>query len=218
MVFANVEDDSAEGITGQPYDPFWQLLAYARDVPPEALDWQSVPELDVDRLNELFGDASPWRAEPFRIPPSEVLGIWHEAQTENPARIDRLGKGWASNARWAKGGPFKLIQFVTPLDTTGLRRGDWFTGTGFFLKNLSYEPRDGGVAVAPYFVLHSIEPYVPPEAPSLAPLFAGIGIGMLALFVLIFVALMRDRRKANQLQEELRRRRRARRAAQPQQS
>lgn len=217
MVFAGVEDDSLQGISPQLFEPFWQLLAHARDLPPDAIDWEAAPLLDAATLQEVYRNGDAARAQPFRIPPCQVIAVWHEAQPENPARIGRLVKGWASNGDWVRG-EAKLIQFVAPLDTTELRRRDWFTGTGFFLKNQAYEADKIPVAIAPYFVLHSLEPYVQPEAPSLAPLFAAIGIGMLALFVLIFVALMRDRRKAQQLQEELRRRRRARRAAQPQQS
>ena len=217
MVFQDVGDDSATEITGLPFEPYWMLVASARDMAEDTVDWEAAPLLDAKALTEVFEYGKVWRGAPFRIPPSEIQAIWHQAQPENPARIGRMVEGWAGNWDWMRNS-VGVIRFVCPVDSTGLRQKDWFTARGFFLKNLAYEPRDGGIAVAPYFVIHSFEPFTPPEPASLGGVFALIAVGLILLGGAIFFALVRDRRKTAELQEELRRRRRARRAAQPQQT
>ncbi len=208
MVFADVQDDSAEGITGQPFFPFWTLVSYAQNVPEGAIDWDAAPVLDKEIMEAIFEDGSEWRAKPVRIPGSEVLAIWHLAQPENPVRIPRMIEGWAGNWDWGR-----VIKFSAPVGTTELKRNDYMTARGFFLKNLSYEPRDGGVAVVPYFVLHSFESHTPVRQENpMSVVFGLVAIGVLVLVGLVYVSLMRDRRKANELQAELIRRRRARRA------
>jgi hypothetical protein len=210
-LFADIEDDGSEGLTGLPFEAYWALVAYARDVPEGAIDWESAPLFDKDLAAELSERGADLRGVPLRLPPSEILDIWHQAQPANPLRAERLVEGWASNWNWVKG-PSPVIRFITPLDTTELRRGDHFTARGFFLKNLAYEPRDGGMAVAPFFVLHSIDAHTPSKKNPWVKVFGTMAVGLLVVVCLAYVALMRDQRKARELQGELARRRLARRS------
>ena len=213
--FQFVEDDSTEGITGQPFREYWTLISYAMNGAAD-VDWSAAPLVDGPTLAEIYQNGDAWRGVPVRLPPAELMGIWDQSQDENPARIAKMLEGWAGNWEWARSAS-GVIRFVAPFERGALRRNDAFTARGFFLKNLAYEPRDGGMAIAPFFVLHSIEGFTPLESNTWTVIF-GVMAGSLILMVCLFyVGVMRDRKKAVQLQEELRRRRRARRA-QPQES
>jgi len=224
--FQFVEDDSPAGITGQPFHEYWMLVSYALHGADD-VDWSSAPLVDGETMADIYENGTAWRGVPVRIPPAELMDIWDQRQEENPARVARLAEGWAGNWEWAKhtGG---VVRFVAPFERGALRRGDAFTARGFFLKNLAYEPAQGGMAMAPFFVLHSIEGFTPVENNTWTVIF-GIMAGSLVVMACLFYAgVMRDRKKARQLQDELRRRRRARRdkrdadggdtGAQPQQS
>jgi hypothetical protein len=219
--FQFVEDDSPAGITGQPFDEYWTLVSYALNGADD-VDWSSAPLVDGETLAKIYADGDAWRGVPVRIPPAELMDIWDQSQDENPARISKLAEGWAGNWEWARQAN-GVIRFVAPFERGELRRGDAFTARGFFLKNLAYEPAQGGMAMAPFFVLHSIEGFAPVENNTWTVIFGVMAASLVLIASLFFAGVMRDRKKAAQLQEELRRRRRARREkrdadAQPQQS
>jgi heme exporter protein D len=207
-----VEDDGVDGIHPQPFYEYWRLISYAQNVDPESIDWSEAARLDGELIREIAHDGGPWRGEPIVFPPSQLFDIWDQAQGENPARLDKLAEAWAGNEYWART-TTGVIRIVAPFERGELRRGSAFTGRGFFLRNFAYERADGNLAIAPFFVMQSIEEFVPVEDETWGMVFTGIALGLVAILILAFVGVMRDRQKTQQLQAELRRRRRARRMA-----
>ena len=187
----------------------FELLAHARDLPADAIDWSTVPELTNEKLTEVFEDGERWRCQPFRIPISQLQDGRTVAVGENPARLDRVGQGWIGNFQWL--GPAPVIRFQTPFPLEGLAFKDLVTANGFFLMNFKYEAQKGDIRVAPFFVLSSIERYIPAQNNfTTIALWTVVGI-VLMLAALFWLLLMRDKRKASALREELVRRRRERR-------
>lgn len=206
-LFGSVADDTAQQVSQIPFLPRWTLMAYARDLPGDAIDWAQAPELDNTALVDLLKNGSSHRGAPFRIPISTNMGSWVEDAGENPARLDSVTTGWIGNQYWTTG----AIKYVSPFHLPEIQDTRLITARGFFLKNHAYQPRDGGLAVAPYFIMQAVEPYIPPPEPYVNLILwvvAGITIGMIALFL---VLLVRDQRKTQALQAELLRRRRERR-------
>ncbi len=206
-----VEDDGLGGISGQPFYEYWRLLSYAQNVEPGTIDWSQAPVLDEGLMLDIQQNSGAWRGVPIRVPPALLFDIWDQAQGENPARLEKLAEAWAGNEYWTRTS-VGVIRFVAPFERGELRRGDVFTGRGFFLRNHAYERLDGNLALAPFFVMHSLEPFTPVEDETWATVFSSIALALVAIVILTFVGVMRDRKKTQLLQAELRRRRRARRA------
>ncbi|MCZ6597832.1 MAG: hypothetical protein O7B99_09360, partial [Planctomycetota bacterium] len=195
----NMTDDTLDGgITGVPFTEMWHVMAYARDLPADAIDWEAAHELTRDRLVDLQKDGRLYRGEPFRIPVSLLQAITSLKAGENPAREERYTDGWIGNYGWRN-----VIHFRSPFEYPELRRKDFVTARGFFLKNFAYEPRDGDIHVASMFILTSLERYESRMAPSYVafPWIAG-GV-FLALLFLFSILLTRDRRSAEVLQRRL---------------
>jgi heme exporter protein D len=207
-----VEDDGVDGISPTPFYEYWRLLSFAQNVAPDSVDWSDAPKLDGELIREIAKDGDAWRGKPVRFPPAQLLDIWDQAQGENPARIAKLAEAWAGNEYWART-TTGVIRIVAPFERGDLRRSDFFTGRGFFFRNFAYERADGNLAIAPFFVMHSIDEFVPIEDDTFATIFTAIALGLVVILLLAFVGVMRDRKKTEELQAELRRRRRARRAA-----
>lgn len=215
-IFALVEDADLDRGGELPFTELFELMAFARDRAAEAIDWSETPVLNNDLFASIFKDGSAHRAHAIRIPISKVMDAWDSAAQENPARLDTVCEGWIGNFEWiAKPG---VLRFQAPFVNPGLERGDLAHARGFFLLNHKYTPRDGGIAVAPYFVLHSIEEFVPEESNLVRNIFIVVTITLLLMAAVFWIVLMRDKRKAQALQEELVRRRRARRARHDQQA
>jgi hypothetical protein len=139
-----------------------------------------------------------------------VLGLWNEAQHENPLRLEKMTLGWLGHQPWV--GQAKLVHFVTPFVNTEIQqRVDQVTARAFFFKNLAYEPKNGGAAITPFFVVHSMEKWVAPEATGLAELLWVVGGLMVLIVATIMVLLRRDSARSRALQDDLLRRRRLRR-------
>lgn len=210
---AHVEDDSVErGIQKLPFNALWHVMAYARDVPEDAIDWDEVPELGRDLIGDLVKDGQPYRCQPFRFPVSSLQAKTILSGGENPARISAYTEGWIGNGTWRD-----VIHFKSPHAYPELtERVDLVEARGFFFKNLAYEPKSGGVHLAPVFIVHSMNEFVPGDEAGLhyfGYAIAALTVGLLVLFSLL---LTKDRRRADQLQERLVQRRRARRGALPQ--
>jgi len=188
----------------------FELLAYARDLDEGSIDWESAPELDNRMLTEVFENGERYRCQPFRIPISRLQDGRTVAVGENPARLKRVGQGWIGNFNWV--GPAPVFRFQTPHPIGDLRIKDFVTAEGFFLMNFKYEAAKGDIRVAPFFVLHSIERFIPPEDNFTQIALWTLGGLVVFMAVLFWVLLMRDKRKASALREELVRRRRERRA------
>ena len=141
------------------------------------------------------------------------MDSWSQVQKDNPLRIERLTEGWIGNEKWF--GPANgVIRYVSPFAFPAIDRKDEVLAQGFFLKHLAYEPSKGGVAIAPFFVLSSIEEHTPVVDKTWQRLLIGFTVAVLLLAGVIWTMLLRDRRRSAQLQEELLARRRARRKAQ----
>lgn len=210
--FATITDADLDdgGDLRDYYRERFELLAYARDLPADAIDWSEAPELTNEMLTRVFQDGAPHRGKPFRIPVSRLQDGRTVAVGENPARLERVGQGWIGNFQWL--GPAPVIRFQAPFPIEDLQFKDLVTANGFFLMNFKYEARKGDIRVAPFFVLSSIERFVPPTNNfTKIALWTVAGV-VLLLAAMFWLLLMRDKRKATVLREELVRRRRERRA------
>ena len=209
---AHVTDDSVEtGIQQLPLEALWHVMAYARDLPEDAVDWEEVPVLGRDTISDLLKDGEPYRFQPFRFPVSRLQASSVLVAGENPARIERYTEGWIGNGTWKD-----VVHFRSPHVLDDFTRQDYVEARGFFFKNLAYEPRDGGVHLAPVFVVESMTRYQPGSASGLRYLGYAVAALTIGLIVLFSILLTRDRRRSDQLQERLLQRRRARRGALPQ--
>jgi hypothetical protein len=155
-----------------------------------------------------MGDGAAYRYRPFRIPAGALQAVEVKAAGENPARLEHLTEGWIGDPRWGQ-----AFKFIAPFELAGARVEDRVSARGLFLKNVAYEPQQGGQHMAPLFVLTDLRVV---DRPSDA-LFVTVGIliasstAALALFFAFLV--MRDKGKARLLQDRLVARRRARRGA-----
>lgn len=209
---ALVQDDSIDSVTmldGEAFDAKWLLMLHAAGHTHEEVDWEAAPVLDNAQLAAIQREGAAARGKAFRIPVSRNMGSYTIDPGENPARMELVTEGWIGNTTWtAQSG---LIKYVLPRAASELETANFVRGRGFFLKNLAYVPRDGGMNVVPLFVMSSLEPFVPTPDNSVDTVtYAVLGI-TLALLVLIPLLLLRDRRKSAQLQRELVRRRQERR-------
>lgn len=216
--FLDVEDadlspddgDAPRLVMDTPFEALWQLMAFARDVPADAIDWDAAPVLDQRLLDQVVADPETWRAQPVRIPISRLQDGRVKLAGENPARMERYTQGWIGNTTWRN-----VIQFRTPVLRPDLRIGDLVVGRGFFLHDFAYESAEHGLRVAPLFVLADLDHYVPETSTTLQRIpwaIAGVGVVLTGLFV---VLTRRDRKQSSQLHEDLVRRRRARRSRGP---
>lgn len=214
--FRFVEDDSvADGFTGIPFEEFWALASYVRHLDESTVDWSSAPLLDGELIGRLSADGDVWRGKPMRFPPARVQDIWNQKQPENPLRLERTAEAWLGSWEWART-TTGVVRVVLPFVNETVAKGDDVRARGFFLKNYAYEAA-GGVAIAPFFVVTSMEVLPPPDKGQWNKLFGVIALSFVALVGFFAYMLVRDRRKSTELQEELVRRRRARRArTQPQ--
>jgi hypothetical protein len=212
LVFAAVTDDSVTEITGMPFEPYWELIAYVRELDGSQIDWAAAPLLDREGMAELALDGDAFRARPVRIPPSQVMDCFELAQPENPLRVTHMSEGWLGNQDWF--GPVQgLVQFVSPDLGLGIRRKDEVVARGFFLKRVAYETAEAGIGVAPFLVLYDVELHDAPKSTTWRTILMTFGGGLVFLVGLLFFLLRRDQARSAELQAELTQRRRARRAA-----
>jgi hypothetical protein len=157
----------------------------------------------------VLKDGEAWRGKPIQVPISQNMGMATVDPGENPARLDRVTEGWIGNTTWAN--QAGVIKFLYPGEFPKLEVGSLVQGRGFFVKNHNYEPRDGGVRQAPYFVLADLEIFVPPENNLAKHLMWGVA-GLALLLLMVFpVLLLRDKKKSEALQRDLVRRKQERR-------
>ena len=211
-LMAEVTDDrlvpAPTDITGLPFEPLWNLVAYARDLAPDAVDWESAPELDRAAMERLLDHPEEYRAQPFRIPISRLQGARVRAQGENPARVELMTDGWIGNTTWQN-----VVHFKTPHEYRNLELRDHVTGRGFFFKNFAYESAGKGLRIAPVFVMSSMTKIQARRDPIFAWLAAGVVVMTIVLGITLFVLVRRDRRRTSELQQKLLERKRARRRA-----
>ena len=72
-LLATVVDDvnsPTEGIqpVPPPHEARWALMAYARDLPPDSIDWEAAPVLDNELMTQLLRDGRAYRGTPVRFP------------------------------------------------------------------------------------------------------------------------------------------------------
>jgi hypothetical protein len=206
---AKLNVDLPQVVRETPFAPLWHAMAFARDLPPDAIDWDLAPVLTTELLDELNEDPQKWRFQPMRIPISRIQDVRVKRTGENPARIERYTQGWIGNPTWNN-----VIHFRSPAVNTELSLGDYAVARGFFLHNFAYDPKSFDLRSAPFFVLYSIDKFYPKENPWLVMLAYTVAGGSVLLTGLLIFILFRDKRKAKALHEELIRRRRARRARQ----
>ncbi len=207
---ADLTTDPPRIVADTPAEPFWRLMAYARDLPEGAIDWSRAPTLDQRLLDQLLENPSEFRALPVTLPISRLQDGRVRLAGENPARMQRYMQGWIGNNTW-KG----AIQFRSPVLRPELVVTDLVYGRGFFLHDFSYESSERGLRVAPVFVLQTLEHLVPKTSTTLAGIawfVAGLGAFLAGLFAIL---ARRDKRRSAEFEQELVRRRRARRKGDP---
>ena len=74
-----------------------------------------------------------------------------------------------------------MIQYVSPFVVEDIDRRDEVLANGFFLKHLAYEPSKADIAIAPFFVLHSMHVYTPQEDRTWQALLLGFAVLMIVL-------------------------------------
>jgi hypothetical protein len=208
-----VRDDELSDFTGLPWDVLWEHMRQVRE-PATAAEWDAAPVINHELLTKIFTDGEAYRGKPFRFPVCINVHTWVDRPGENPARLAAFTNGWMGNMTWK--GQAKVIQFFMPgaheelIDKEGVAH--YLTARGYFIKNFIYEARRGATERVPLFVMESVEPFTPPEDPLPRRILWAIFGGTLFFIALFWFLVVRDRRKALALQEELTRRRRARRA------
>lgn len=191
-----------------PFDALWHLMAFSRDMPADAIDWEAAPLLNNATLMSIVDNPAEWRGAPVRIPISRIQDARVLRATENPARIENFTQGWIGNTTWKN-----VVFFKYPHANYDVKLRDHVTGRGFFLHNFAYESAGKGLRIAPVFVLQELERFNPKPDPIFMSLGYGIA-GVAVLLICLFVILLaRDKRKSEGLQREIARRRRARQAA-----
>lgn len=212
--FADVTDDDLEiGISGIPRREYWRLLSFADHPASDELDWESAPEIEQRHVDEMLRDGAKWRAQPFRMPPTKLMGIWTAKPGENPGRFEEITEGWIGSWTWT--GETKVVRFSAPRPRPDLKEGDLVTGRGFFLKNLAYEPSQGAMSVASLVVMDDLERFIPPDDESVDQVWVGVVTGAVGFGLLIPYLLLRDRRRSKELYGKLAERRRKRRTTGP---
>jgi len=196
-----------------PHEAQWALMAYARDLVPDAVDWESTPELNSELMREILRDGRAFRGQPMRFPVVRLQDAWVEDAGENPARIERVTVGWIGSWEWNQVG---VVKFLMPFSARRLETATNITARGFFFRNHAYQTRNGSWIAAPLFVMHSVDVFVQPELTVLNWILYGLGVLTIVLGVLFWVLLRRDRKKSRALREVLKRRRKARRSSPPQ--
>jgi len=236
---AAITDDTANEISGlgvpPVYEAQWMLLERAGQ-DALGIDWAAAKELD-QATKELIGregnadyrdqafildnaamvevlkHGDKYRGQPFQIPISRNQAIYSLDPGENPLRLDAITEGWIGNMTWTNSAG--VIKFVMPGDRSELRQAERVMGGGFFLKNFAYEPKNGGLRVAPYFVVAELEQHIGVYDPTIDYVLYGVLVLTLGLVVLFPVLLLRDKRRSAALQRELVRRRQERRRRAP---
>lgn len=209
--FLDVEDDSlSEGLRPTP-SVYWKLVAYARDLDPNSIDWSKAPLLDGALMQQLAADPARFRGQPMRIPAAVAQDIWRQAKRENPARLTHMTEGWLGSYEWLRT-VHPVVRFDSPAPNPGIRRSGQMTARGFFLRVHAYESAGRGTQLAPLFVLHSLAPYAPQKDTMLATVLGVLGASFVGVLVLCLVLVRRDDGKADALARQLVERRRMRRA------
>jgi len=216
-VFAYLRDDSVEhGIEGLDPLSHWQLVSFVANLEPNKINWADAPMLDQKTIVSIYEHGDEWRGKPVRLTEARLLNAWTQAQEENPMRVEHMIEGWFTRGDWLRTTP-KVARFVAPFDQlpSGVHKEMEVNLRGFFYKNLAYTPRDGGVAIAPFFVVQSIEPFVRPDSPGLRHMAYLVAGSLLVLGIGIVIVLRHDKAKSNALEAELLQRRRERRKFSP---
>lgn len=208
--FAFVRDDSvAAGFDGLNSDAYWDLVSYVKHLDATKIDWEAAPILDNPTISQIFTDGTPWRGRPVRVPVARLLGAWDQVQPENPLRVEHMVEGWFGRGDWL--GQAKVARFVAPFDAVPPNLGKDITARAFFYKNLAYTPKNGGIAIAPFFVVHSIEPFIVPKPIGLQQMAYVLTGTLIVIGAFGYWLMRRDRKSSEALEAELIRRRRARR-------
>ena len=197
-------------IQDAPFDALWNLMAYARDLTEDEIDWDAAPELTNEVLRSWMLQPGASRLQPVRIPICRVQDGRVVRPGENPARIETITQGWLGHNDWRN-----VVRFLSPTPDDSVEIADYAYGKGFFLHNFAYPSAAAGMRIAPLVVIPRVERYENEADPiwdKLALAFVGFTVLSILAF---FLLLLRDKKRSRALQEDLVRRRRARRASNP---
>ncbi len=193
---AGVRDDTLDAPGDLTLPERHLLMAFARDMAPGSIDWDSAPELDATLLAEILGDPDVHRGQPFRLPVSQLQALRRAVPGENPARIERISEFWIGNANWDQ--RVRLIHAHAPFAVEDLARGDLVEARLLFLKNFAYESAQGARHVAPFFVVVEAHRFVAPEPFGMRILLAAVASTTLLLVALLIWLVRRDRRRSEE--------------------
>jgi hypothetical protein len=230
---------ASTGLDRPVTDIQWSLMEFAKTEAYQAIDWDNAVELTNDTMSEILTDGSLWRGRsagdpdphqanerrtelpalaadlipiPIRIPISRNMGINTYDPGENPARLDSITEGWIGNMTWTnQAGVVYFVLGEHRPELTDRKQARLIEGRGFFVKNHNYMSKDKGTHTAPFFVMTEMNSYTPGEDNSAENLMWAILIITLVLVVAFPVLLMRDRKKSEELHQDLVRRKQERR-------
>lgn len=211
-----VIDDSVGDIRNKSeyYDAKWELMGKAL-MHGDAVDWDTVPEINAEILRGIYEDGDAYRGKPFRFPVSINMEGNSLSAGDNPLRLDDYSDGWIGNSVWKK--PIPVVRWIGPFGRTDLFRktlvddNRYITAKGFFFRNEVYTRSLGEPGRAPVFVMHSVDVYTLPKDPSIAWFAYGV-LGLTVLLIgAIYLLLRSDKRKSTELYQDILRRKRARR-------
>ncbi len=218
-----VDDDLETGIHGIPFEEKWLMLAHARDLESENVDWDAAPVLDTETVNAIMRDGPAYRGKPFRLETSVIMDSRVIAAPENPARLEQITDAWISNWTWTGKATFIRVFFpggrpeFKGADKATRRTGDKVSGRGFFLKNFAYEPAQGGMSTAPVFIFTQMDKFIAPDSRKTVSSFLKLVVGLVVFLVgFLVIVTIRDKRKSRNFERRLiERRQKQRSRAQP---
>ncbi|MEO0651758.1 MAG: hypothetical protein AAFZ65_13870, partial [Planctomycetota bacterium] len=209
-VWASVVDDTLDGPPQEQSELRWRALAWMRDLPAGAIDWEHASILDPAMMERIQTHPAEFRGQPFRLEIGLPLLLTKKSVGENPARLDTISEGWLYRTDFPDRAP--VFTFEAPGDVVSGLEHAKVAGDFVFLRNKSVMTNDNVRRIVPLFVAHRFELAVEEAQTGLNQFMLGFVSFAVLLTVLIIVLWRRDLRRSKVLQQKLVDRRRARRA------
>lgn len=203
-----ITDDALDAKGSFPDVVRWRVLAWLRDMPADAIDWEAATVLDGALMDRILADGDEYRGQPFILPVSRVQAQSRKAVGENPARLDTVYESWIGNQNWTSHSP--TLFALSTARTEELAIGDKVEGRLVFLRNMAYDTVDEVRRKVPVFAAYELEAFEPRNDITLHVLGAAFIGFLVVLTIVIAVLWRREQARSKELQEKLVARRRAR--------
>ncbi|QDU69938.1 hypothetical protein [Engelhardtia mirabilis] len=206
-----IADDGLDAPGSFPDLVRWRVLAWMRDMPADAIDWEQAPELNGELMDRIVENGDEYRGQAFVLPASRVQSMSRKAAGENPARLDYVYESWIGNSTWTRHSP--MLFTISSAGTDELAMKDLVEGQLVFIKNMAYDTVDNVRRLVPVFAARELRTFNPGNDITLR-VFGAAFLGFLVLMTLTIAILwQRSQARSKALQLKLIERRRARRAA-----